>query len=138
MGASLNYPSANQLVIGPPSLVTISDRAIAILGIAPRWLSLCTRHGLELESGSPYDSWQHQPLYPNRDERFREGVRSLTDRNRSQNLKQRIAQVNKYQCGSMPYFRIVETPSVLSTLEGWVRRSSGHAAGNSGRIYGRA
>ena len=61
-------------------------------------------------------------LSPKTVERFRERMRSLTDRNRSQNMQQRIAQINEYQRGWMAYYQIIETPSVLDTLDGWVRR----------------
>lgn len=60
-------------------------------------------------------------LSPKTVERFRDRMRSLTDRNRSQNIQQRIAQINEYQRGWMAYYQIIETPSTLKTLDSWTR-----------------
>ncbi len=60
-------------------------------------------------------------LTPQTVKRFKEKVRKLTNRNRTQNLEERIKNLNEYLRGWLGYFRLIEMPSVLRDLEGWVR-----------------
>lgn len=60
-------------------------------------------------------------LAPKTVERFKGRVRELTNRNRSQNLAARIEALNCYLRGWIGYYRLIETPSTLRDLEGWVR-----------------
>jgi group II intron reverse transcriptase/maturase len=61
-------------------------------------------------------------LAPQTVERFKNKVRVLTNRNRSQNLAERIKEINSYVRGWMSYYRLIETPSKVRDLEGWLRR----------------
>ncbi len=60
-------------------------------------------------------------LAPQTVKRFKEKVRRLTNRNRTQNMEERIKNLNGYLRGWLGYFRLIETPSVLRDLESWVR-----------------
>lgn len=60
-------------------------------------------------------------LAPQTTQRFKEKIRILTNRNRSQNLAERIEAVNSYLRGWLGYFRLIETPSVLRDLDSWIR-----------------
>lgn len=53
--------------------------------------------------------------------RFKQKIRSLTDRNKSVSIGERIKRVNEYSMGWMAYFRLIETPSVIGDLDGWIR-----------------
>ena len=61
-------------------------------------------------------------LAPQTAERFKNKVRSLTNRNRSQNLAERIKEINSYVQGWLGYYCLIETPSKVRELESWVRR----------------
>ena len=54
--------------------------------------------------------------------RLKMRVRELTRRNRGISLEQMIAELNRYLRGWFGYFRLVDTPSILEQLDGWIRR----------------
>jgi RNA-directed DNA polymerase len=54
--------------------------------------------------------------------RFRDRIRAVLKANRGRSLSQVIEQLNPLLRGWITYFRHLETPSVLSTLDGWIRR----------------
>jgi group II intron reverse transcriptase/maturase len=54
--------------------------------------------------------------------RFKEKVREITRRSRGISLMQVIEELQEYLRGWIGYFRLVETPSVLEELDGWIRR----------------
>jgi group II intron reverse transcriptase/maturase len=54
-------------------------------------------------------------------ERFKRKVRKLTKRNMSISLSERLTKLSQYLRGWMTYFRLIETPSVLRELDGWIR-----------------
>lgn len=53
-------------------------------------------------------------------ERLKARVRELTRRNRSMNLKERLAVLSRYLTGWMTYFQLTEAPSVLRDLDQWI------------------
>jgi RNA-directed DNA polymerase len=61
-------------------------------------------------------------LAPESVKRFKEKLRELTRRNRSQELKERIERINSYVGGWMGYYALAETPSVMKALSQWLRR----------------
>lgn len=54
--------------------------------------------------------------------RFKERVRELTKRTRGVSLQETVNKLATYLKGWRGYFGFCETPSVLQSLEGWVRR----------------
>jgi RNA-directed DNA polymerase len=54
--------------------------------------------------------------------RFKERIRELTRRTRGISLKQMVIQITTYLRGWLGYFDDCQTPSVLQTLESWLRR----------------
>ena len=54
--------------------------------------------------------------------RFRVKVRELTDRTRGRSTKQMATELTRYLRGWIGYFGKCQTPSVLASLEEWVRR----------------
>ena len=54
--------------------------------------------------------------------RFMERIREQTRRTRGTSLKQMVTQVTTYLRGWLGYFDDCQTPSVLQTLESWLRR----------------
>ena len=54
--------------------------------------------------------------------RFREKVRELTDRTRGRSTEQMATELTRYLQGWIGYFGRCQTPSVLASLEEWVRR----------------
>src|SRR6202051_3485932 len=54
--------------------------------------------------------------------RFRERIREQTRRTRGISLKQMVTQITTYLRGWLGYFDDCQTPSVLQTLESWLRR----------------
>ncbi len=54
--------------------------------------------------------------------RFRVKVRELTDRTRGRSTKQMATELTRYLQGWIGYFGKCQTPSVLASLEEWVRR----------------
>jgi len=61
-------------------------------------------------------------LAPKTLKRFKEKVRQLTCRSKSQSMKKRIALLNTYVIGWVGYFKLADTRSVFYTLDEWVRR----------------
>jgi group II intron reverse transcriptase/maturase len=55
-------------------------------------------------------------------ERFREKLRRLTKRTRSDKLEDVIQEINVYTMGWIGYFWQANTPSVLEGLDSWIRR----------------
>ena len=53
---------------------------------------------------------------------FKRKVKQLTGRSRGITLERMIRELNGYTRGWMGYFRIAETPTVLSDLDCWIRR----------------
>src|ERR1700756_3057651 len=54
--------------------------------------------------------------------RFKERIREQTRRTRGSSLKQMVTQIATYLRGWLGYFDDCQTPSVLQTLESWLRR----------------
>jgi RNA-directed DNA polymerase len=54
--------------------------------------------------------------------RFKERIREQTRRTRGISLKQMVTQITTYLRGWLGYFADCQTPSVLQTLESWLRR----------------
>ena len=61
-------------------------------------------------------------IAPKSIERFKERIRQLTARSWSISLSERIKRLNKYLVGWCGYFGIIQTPSVIEELEGWLHR----------------
>ena len=55
-------------------------------------------------------------------EKFKERIRQITKRTRGVSLKQVVNEMNLYLRGWLGYFGLMETPSVLMELDGWIRR----------------
>jgi len=55
-------------------------------------------------------------------ERFKDKIRELTSRSRSQAMGKRIEALNTYLRGWVGYFRLADTPTVFERLEKWIRR----------------
>ncbi len=56
------------------------------------------------------------------EERFKARIRELTNRHWGVSLETRISRINEYLRGWSAYFRVVETPSKWSDLQGWLMR----------------
>jgi RNA-directed DNA polymerase len=54
--------------------------------------------------------------------RFKQRVRELTRRTRGVSVEMMVAQLSRYLIGWRGYFSFCQTPSVLQSLERWVRR----------------
>lgn len=54
--------------------------------------------------------------------RFKDKIRQITKRNRSEKLEKVIRQLNKLLPGWAGYFRLTEYPTQLPGLDGWIRR----------------
>ncbi len=54
--------------------------------------------------------------------RFKERIREQTRRTRGISLKQMVTQIATYLRGCLGYFDDCQTPTVLQTLESWLRR----------------
>jgi len=54
--------------------------------------------------------------------KFKEKIRVITKRNRGVSVKQVVDELNLYLRGWFEYFGLMETPSVLKELDGWIRR----------------
>jgi hypothetical protein len=61
-------------------------------------------------------------LAPQTIERVKTKIRELTSRNRPVSLAERIERLNAYLGGWLSYFALADTPSIFSSLEGWMRR----------------
>ena len=54
--------------------------------------------------------------------RFKKRIRELTKRNRGVSLERMVAELRLYLTGWRGYFGFCETPSVLESLDSWIRR----------------
>ena len=54
--------------------------------------------------------------------KFKDRIRQITKRNRGVSLEQVVNELNLYLRGWLGYFKLMETPSVLERLDGWIRR----------------
>ncbi len=61
-------------------------------------------------------------IAPNSVLRFKKRIRELTKRNRGVSLEQMVAQLRRYLIGWRGYFGFIQTPSVLRSLDSWIRR----------------
>lgn len=61
-------------------------------------------------------------LAPKTVKRFKDKVRKLTSRRKSQTMQNRIRALNVYLQGWSGYFRIADTKSVFQSLDEWTRR----------------
>lgn len=55
-------------------------------------------------------------------ERFKDRVREITRRNRGVSLARVVRELREYTRGWMGYYRYCQTPSVLASLDSWIRR----------------
>ncbi len=70
-------------------------------------------------------SWDREPkrrIAPKAVKRFKERVRELTSRTRGVSIERMTEELNRYLRGWIGYFGKCQTPSVLQSLEEWVRR----------------
>jgi RNA-directed DNA polymerase len=70
-------------------------------------------------------TWRREPkrrIAPKAIARFRQRVRELTRRTRGVKVETMIAQLSRYLLGWRGYFGFCQTPSVLRSLEEWLRR----------------
>ena len=70
-------------------------------------------------------TWQREPkrrLAPKAIARFKQRVRELTCRTRGVSVETMVQQLSRYLIGWRGYFAFCQTPSVLQSLEAWVRR----------------
>jgi len=56
------------------------------------------------------------------EKRFKEKIRELTSRRVSKEMSERIGKLNQYLVGWLGYYQLIETPTVLKRLEGWLMR----------------
>ncbi|MBT9253157.1 MAG: group II intron reverse transcriptase/maturase, partial [Brockia lithotrophica] len=54
--------------------------------------------------------------------RFKDRIRNLTRRSHSVSMEERIERLNAYLRGWIGYFRLIDTPSPLQSLDEWIRR----------------
>ena len=54
--------------------------------------------------------------------RFKDKIRQLTCRSRGISMQRRLLDLNTYLRGWVGYFRLADTPSVLNSLDEWIRR----------------
>jgi len=54
--------------------------------------------------------------------RFKDKIRQITSRRWAISMEDRIWRLNQYLRGWIGYFQLVETPSVLQSLDKWIRR----------------
>jgi RNA-directed DNA polymerase len=70
-------------------------------------------------------TWQRDPkrrLAPKAIARFKQRVRELTRRTRGVKVETMVAQLSRYLMGWRGYFGFCQTPTVLRSLEEWLRR----------------
>ena len=70
-------------------------------------------------------TWNREPkrrISPKAIARFKQRVRGLTRRTRGVSVEMMVAQLSRYLIGWRGYFSFCQTPSVLRSLEQWVRR----------------
>jgi hypothetical protein len=61
-------------------------------------------------------------LAPQTIERFKDKVRNLTSRSKSQSMEMRLQALNTYLQGWSGYFRVADTRSIFQSLDEWTRR----------------
>jgi len=54
--------------------------------------------------------------------RFKDRIQNLTRRSHSVSMEERIERLNAYLRGWIGYFRLIDTPSPLQSLDEWIRR----------------
>lgn len=74
--------------------------------------------GFSLTSNRPFK----RRIAPQAIERFKAKIRELTRRTRGETIERIAEELSTYLTGWRGYFRFCETPSVLKSLEKWVRR----------------
>jgi len=70
-------------------------------------------------------TWNREPkrrISPKAIARFKQRVRELTRRTRGVSVEMMVTQLSRYLIGWRGYFSFCQTPSVLQSLERWVRR----------------
>lgn len=70
-------------------------------------------------------TWNREPkrrIAPKAIARFKQRVRELTRRTRGVSVEMMVAQLRRYLIGWRGYFSFCQTPSVLQSLERWIRR----------------
>ena len=70
-------------------------------------------------------TWNREPkrrIAPKAIARFKQRVRELTRRTRGVRVETMVQQLNRYLVGWRGYFAFCQTPSVLQSLEQWIRR----------------
>jgi len=55
-------------------------------------------------------------------QRFKERIREITNRNRGMSLIRMVRELIEYVRGWMGYYRLCQTPSILTSLDSWIRR----------------
>jgi RNA-directed DNA polymerase len=70
----------------------------------------------------PVNENQGGELPPKANARFKERIRELTRRTRGISLAKMVAETATYLRGWLGYFGECQTPSVLKSLESWLRR----------------
>jgi RNA-directed DNA polymerase len=61
-------------------------------------------------------------IAPKAMQRFKSKIREITDRTRGRTLEEVLQELNGYLDGWRGYFGFSETPQVLKSLDGWIRR----------------
>jgi RNA-directed DNA polymerase len=69
-----------------------------------------------------YGSQPRRRIAPQAIARFKARVRELTRRTKGASLRQIVEELSRYLIGWRGYFGICQTPSVLQSLESWIRR----------------
>ena len=54
--------------------------------------------------------------------RFKRRIRQLTNKSWGISMEERLKKLKSYLIGWINYFRMIQTPSVFETLDGWIRR----------------
>lgn len=61
-------------------------------------------------------------IAPKTKKRFKDKIRELTSRSKSQSMNKRIKKINTYIVGWVGYYRLADTKSVFQTFDEWLRR----------------
>jgi group II intron reverse transcriptase/maturase len=61
-------------------------------------------------------------MAPSTRKRVKDRIRALTSRRWSISMEERIGKLNQYMRGWMGYFRLIDTPKALKSLDEWFRR----------------
>lgn len=77
-------------------------------------------------------------LAPKSLKRVKDRLRTLTDRNRSQSMEDRIRCLNAYLRGWVGYYALSDARSAFERLEGWLKRRLRACVWSSGSVYERA